>query len=96
LIKIPGKKYKSYLDHFIPPLVLARAHLANSARNVADFLKKDLHMNSGMRYLIREFYRAVADEIPVPIPYREILLTSRIMDSIFTQLNQPKVIGESE
>jgi hypothetical protein len=27
------------------------------------------------------------EDAPLPIPYREIILTARIMDSIFVQLN---------
>jgi predicted dehydrogenase len=86
VIKIRGEKFKSYLDHFLPPLVLAREYLSNSAHNIKMFTKKELHMNDGMRYLINAFYRSVAENGPVPIPYREIILTSRIMDAIFEQV----------
>ena len=44
---------------------------------------------SGMKYLIEQFYRAIRENGPPPIPYREILLTARIMDSIFQQLSSP-------
>jgi hypothetical protein len=40
-----------------------------------------------MKYLIEKFYRSIAEDKPLPIPYREIILTARIMDSIFAQLN---------
>jgi hypothetical protein len=43
-------------------------------------------MKSGMKYLIESFYRSIIQDTPVPIPYREILLTARIMDAIFDQL----------
>ena len=43
-------------------------------------------MDSGMKYLIESFYRSVREGGPVPIPYREILLTARIMDAIFEQM----------
>jgi len=39
-----------------------------------------------MKALIECFYRSIRENAPVPIPYREILLTSSIMDSIFDQL----------
>jgi hypothetical protein len=45
-------------------------------------------MKSGMKYLIESFYRSIVEDTPVPIPYREILLTARIMDAIFAQLDQ--------
>ncbi len=44
-------------------------------------------MDSGIKYLIESFYRSIREDVPVPIPYREILLTARIMDAIFDQLN---------
>jgi hypothetical protein len=55
--------------------------------NAKSFLQKDFHMKSGMKYLIESFYRSIAESAPVPIPYREILLTARIMDSIFAKLD---------
>jgi len=86
LIKVNGKKYKSYLETFLPPITYAKQYLSNWNSNVGRFLRNDFHLNSGMKYLIRAFYRSVAENGPLPIPYREIILTSRIMDSIFVQL----------
>ena len=51
------------------------------------FLARDFHMDSGMKYLIESFYRSIREDAPVPIPYREILLTARIMDAIFDQVS---------
>jgi len=39
-----------------------------------------------MKFLIESFYRSITAGTPPPIPYREIILTSRIMDAIFSQL----------
>ena len=47
-------------------------------------------MDSGMKYLIESFYRSIRRDGPVPIPYREILLTARIMDAIFDQLRDSR------
>jgi predicted dehydrogenase len=87
LIKLRGQKFKSYADMFIPPALFAKQHLGNLLTNVRLFLGRDFHMDSGMKYLIESFYRSVREDTPVPIPYREILLTARIMDTIFEQLN---------
>jgi predicted dehydrogenase len=92
VIRIRGTKYKSYLDKFIPPCDLAKQYIANSVHNIYRFLKSDFHMKSGMKFLIESFYRSVLDDAPLPIPYKEILLTSRIMDLIFSQLNMQKVL----
>lgn len=84
-IKMKGTLYKSYLEKFIPQVDYAVQYATNSLKNINSFLKKDFHMKSGMKFLIESFYRSVADGTSPPIPYREIILTSKIMDSIFTQ-----------
>ena len=90
IIKVRGVKYKSYMEKLVPPITYAKQYLANWRTNVGKFLRNDFHMNSGMRFLIKSFHRAVLDDGPLPIPYREIILTSKIMDSIFEQLEQSK------
>ena len=87
LIRLRGQKFKSYADHFISPVLFAKQHLGNLVTNVRLFLGRDFHMESGMKYLIQSFYRSIQEDAPVPISYREILLTARIMDTIFEQLN---------
>jgi hypothetical protein len=47
-------------------------------------------MSEGIRNLVEAFYRSITDDQPVPIPYREIVLTARIMDDIFAQLAAAK------
>jgi predicted dehydrogenase len=86
LIKLRGQRFKSYAEKFVPPAIFARQHLQNLKANVGTFLARDFHMKSGMKHLIESFYRSVVDGTPVPIPYREILLTATIMDAIFDQL----------
>lgn len=87
LVKLNGKNYKSYANHFIPPVTFARQVAGNSFRNVRDFLRGQYHMDSGRRRLIESFYQSIAHGAPLPIPYAEILRVSRIMDEIFAQLN---------
>ncbi len=87
VIKLPGRRFKSYLDKFLPPLMTAQQLVGNVAKNMRSFLGRDLHMKSGMKYLIESFYRSIIQDTPVPIPYREIFLTARIMDAIFVQLD---------
>jgi predicted dehydrogenase len=86
VIKITGN-YKSYLNHFVPPLLDAKQYLANSIKNVKRFIKRESYFEEGRKHLIEKFYRSVTNGEPLPIPYNEILLTSRIMDDIFEQLN---------
>ena len=86
LIKVKGARFTSYGEKFIPPVMLAQQHLENLITNVRTFLRRDFHMKSGMKYLIESFYRSIAEGAADPIPSREILLTSRIMDAVFEQL----------
>jgi predicted dehydrogenase len=87
LIKLRGANFKSYAEKFIPPAAFAKQHLGNLFSNAKRFLNNDFHFDFGMKYLIEAFYRSIREGAPVPIPYREILLTARIMDAIFDQLN---------
>jgi hypothetical protein len=86
LVRSPGASYKSYLTYFVPPLRNAREHLRNARRNVANFLRRRLYQDFGMKELIERFYNSIRMGGPPPIPYREILLTARIMDEIFAQI----------
>jgi predicted dehydrogenase len=86
VLRLRGTKFKSYADFFVPPVLFAKQHLSNLLRNAKLFLARDFHMDAGMKVLIESFYRSIREDTPVPIPYREILLTARIMDMIFDQL----------
>jgi predicted dehydrogenase len=98
LIKLLGTAFKSYAETFIAPVIMAYQYLRNLITHLCAFLARDFHMKSGMKYLIESFYRSIVDGTPVPIPYREILLTARIMDGIFAQLNlkRPQIQTEDE
>jgi predicted dehydrogenase len=86
LIKLRGAAFTSYAEKFVPPVLFASQLLGNMTSNIRTFLRRDFHMKSGMKYLIQAFYDSIAHNTPVPMPYREILLTARIMDDIFEQL----------
>jgi len=96
LIKLRGRRFKSYGEKFIPPVIFASQYLENLISSARTFLASDLHMTSGMKYLIESFYDSITRGTPVPIPYREILLTARIMDAIFDQLRARRSQGHSE
>jgi predicted dehydrogenase len=94
LIKLQGGRFKSYAEKFVPPVILGSQFLGNLATNVKTFMKNDFQMKSGMKCLIESFYRSIVQDMPVPIPYREILLTARIMDSIFDQLGARRSLSK--
>jgi predicted dehydrogenase len=88
LLKLRGSSFKSYMERFVPPFIMAKQCVENSVTNMRLFLARDFHMKSGMKYLIESFYECIRSGKPAPVPYREILLTSRIMDQICEQLNE--------
>lgn len=89
LVRLEGKRQKSYFEKFFPPLKMAKEYAGNSLRNMKLFLNRDFHMESGMKCLIESFYNSIRNQAPPPIPYREIILTARIMDAIFKQISRP-------
>jgi predicted dehydrogenase len=86
LVRNKSQSYKSYLTYFVPPLKSAREHLRNARVNIANFLRRRLYQDFGMKELIERFYNSVRLRGEPPIPYREIILTARIMDEIFAQI----------
>jgi len=93
LIKLGGKRYKSYVEKFIPPVTISKQHISNVWTNLRTFAARDFHMKSGMKYLIESFYRSITEGSSVPIPYREIVLTARIMEGIFDQLDRQRAVN---
>ena len=90
LVKLRGKRYTSYAEKFVPPLALSGQYVGNWMTNMRKFLGRDFHMKSGMKFLIEAFYHSIVAGTEPPIPHREIHLTARIMDDIFTQLSSPQ------
>jgi len=86
LIKLPGRRHKSYLEQFVPPINFAGQYLGNLMCNARLFQRCDFHPKAGMKFLIESFYKAVTADTPPPIPYDEILRTTRIMDLVFAQI----------
>jgi predicted dehydrogenase len=86
VIRNESRAYKSYLTYFIPSLKNAREHFRNARINVTNFLRRRLYQDFGMKELMERFYHSIRLNGPVPIPYREIILTAKIMDEIFTQI----------
>jgi predicted dehydrogenase len=96
LIRNEKRSYKSYLTFFIPPLQNAREHLRNARRNLLKFVGRKLYQDFGMTELIRRFYQSIRCGAPPPISHREILLTARIMDEIFSQIYLENGVPEKE
>lgn len=89
LLRQENKPAKSYLTFFLPPLRNAKQHFRNACGNIRNFLTGKLHQDSGMKELIEQFHNSIRQQSAPPIPYREIILTARIMDEIFAQIKPP-------
>jgi len=90
VIMTGAKDYPSYLKFFVPPFGFAKQYLGNFGRNFRKFLARDFHMpnDSGLKTLIEAFYEAIAGRAPLPLSPREILLTAKLMDTIFVQIHE--------
>ena len=86
LIKLPGKSYISYIDKFVPLNNFARQYRRNMFNNVRLFLKKQFQMKRGLYNLIQLFYQSIEKDLPPPIPYNQILLCSKIIDSTISEI----------
>jgi predicted dehydrogenase len=92
VLKNIGRGGKSYLAYLIPPCALVAQAAKALLGNAFEIATGRLHQDSGMKALIEQFYVCIRGECPVPIPYREILLTARIMDAIFRRLSGNRAI----
>lgn len=90
VIKESDREYKSNARYFIPPFEYAKQYVTNFGLNFRKFLRRDFYQpnEAALQTLIEGFYKSVATSTPLPLSYGEILLTSRIMDEIFKQLNE--------
>lgn len=86
LLRLENKPAKSYLTYILPPLVIGRQYLRNAWANFLNIVRGRLHQDFGMKELIERFYNSIRAGGKPPIPYREIILTARIMDEIFDQV----------
>jgi len=90
LTRKKSQAYKSYLAYVIPSFNEACEHLRNARLNLSDFIRRRLYQDFGMKELIERFYKSIVEQGSPPIPYREIILTARIMDEIFAQIYSGK------
>ncbi len=84
LIKHEVTNSKSYLKWVKHSRNLAKQYKFNSNKTIKRFLRNEIE--SGTYNLIKAFHNSVYEDSAVPIPYKEILLTSKIMEKIFSQI----------
>jgi predicted dehydrogenase len=86
VVRLRPSSYKSYLRYFLAPISQALEHASNTVVSARQFARKEFQMDFGMRKLMELFYSAIREGGPDPIPGSEILRTTRIMDTIFSQI----------
>ncbi|MEO6024286.1 MAG: Gfo/Idh/MocA family oxidoreductase [Burkholderiales bacterium] len=86
LLKVHNGNYRSYLNQFFPPFAIGMQYARNGFQNINRFLHKDFHTEYGIHFLLKSFYQSLTENTPLPISYRDILLTAKIMDDIFSQI----------
>jgi predicted dehydrogenase len=79
----PAPKLRGALSRIEIPYRHLREARRHFWRAVRRFLKNEIHYFTGMRNLFEQFYRAIIEQGPPPIPYREIRRVTAIMDGIF-------------
>jgi hypothetical protein len=86
----PAVRLPSAIGRILPAFKQARAFLGEGVRNVGRFARSDFHYFAGLQEQLRRFYDACDGQAEVPIPYRDIIRVSWIMDEIWRQLAMTK------
>jgi predicted dehydrogenase len=68
------------------PFAQGWQHIREGRRNVLRFARSEYHFFEGFNYLLSEFYDGIVHDLPVPIPYDEILRVAGLTDEITNQL----------
>lgn len=89
LIRVPGRSYLSYAEKFLPLWFYSNEYRRAIRANARLFLNRNFHLKAGQERLIEMFYRSISDGTAPPIPYREIVLTTKITDAVFVRTAQP-------
>lgn len=82
LVRTARQSQPSAIGRLFPPWVQARQFMRNGWRNLGQFRRYEFHYFQCMRVLLSRFYDAVEGRGPDPVPARQILGVSRVIDQI--------------
>jgi hypothetical protein len=82
------------LGRLTSPFACGWDYFREGGRNVLRFTHSDCHYFSGFNYLLSEFYDSIIHDLPVPIPYANILRTAALVDQIVYQVQGEHVRTE--
>jgi predicted dehydrogenase len=74
------------LGRLTSPFAQGWQHIREGGRNAFRFGRSQYHFFEGFNYLLSEFYNCIERDLPVPIPYGEILRVARLIDRIIDQV----------
>jgi predicted dehydrogenase len=80
-------KLPSAIGRLLPAFQQSHQYFRAAYANVRRFLKYDFHYFAGLNRLISLYYDSILHDTEVPIPYRDILRISEMMDEIFRQIS---------
>lgn len=81
-------KLPSAIGRLLPAFQEGWQYVQEGRRNIQRFARSDFHFFAGLNQLISLFYDSILSDTPAPIPYRDILRVSAMMDEIFRQIMQ--------
>lgn len=71
----------------VAPFHAGKECFREGAKNVFKFAKSDFHFYAGTNMLFKKFHQCISHGTEAPIPYKNILKITFIMDEIFRQIN---------
>lgn len=86
----PSSSLPSAFGRLVPAFSQSAAWMREGIKNLERFARAEFHYFSGLNLLFQRFYDAITGDGPPPIPYRDILRISVMMDEIFRQVPQAK------
>jgi predicted dehydrogenase len=60
--------------------------LRQGSKNVIRFIRSEYYALAGLNFLINAFYESIRQDVPVPVPYQDILKVAALTDAVFAQL----------
>jgi predicted dehydrogenase len=82
----------SAFGRLLPPFMSSWQNVRQATHNVCEFAGSRFHYFAGLNRLLSLFYDSILHDMPVPIPYDEILRVSEIMDEISAQVYPARLV----
>lgn len=86
VVSTASQRYPSALGRLFPAFQMAGRYFKQGTHNLGMFRRHQFQYFAGMSELLSQFYAAIREDKPLPIPYSEIVKVARMMDSIHRQV----------